>query len=74
VGTTAVIFIMAVAVAVIGVISIMTRGPLPPSEVRPSASHDDPVAVLLGTAGPEPIEPGPDGPELSGPSDPTDRA
>ena len=74
VGTTWVIFIMAVAVAVIGVISILTRGPLPPSETRHGAGHDDPVAVLLGTAGPDPIDAGPPAPELSGPSDPTDRA
>ncbi len=74
VGTTWVIFIMAVAVAVTGVVSILTRGPLPRSEIRPSAGHDDPVAVLLGTAGPEPVETEPAGPELSGPSDPTDRA
>lgn len=74
VGTTAVIFILAIAVAVTGVISILTRGPIPPSEVRHDASHDDPVAVLLGTAGPEAIDGGPTGAELTGPSDPTDRA
>lgn len=74
VGTTAVIFILAIAVAVTGVISILTRGPLPPSESRRPPSHDDPVAVLMGTAGPEPIDAGPVVPELSGPSDPTDRA
>ena len=74
VGTTWVIFSLAIAVAVTGVISILTRGPLPPAERRPSASHDDPVAVLTGTAGPEPIDAEPAGPELSGPSDPTDRA
>jgi MFS family permease len=74
VGTTAVIFILAVSVAIIGVISIMTRGPLPPSEARHGGRHDDPVAVLLGTAGPEPFELEPTEPELTGPSDPTDRA
>ena len=83
VGTTAVIFSLAIAVAVIGVISIMTRGPLPKSE-RTHGSDDDPVAVLMGTAGPEPIEPGPVeagpiepgplDPERAGPADPTDRA
>ncbi len=73
VGTTAVIFTLAIAVAVIGVISILTRGPLPKSE-RAHAAAEDPVAVLLGTAGPEPIESGPVDPERAGPADPTDRA
>jgi len=74
VGTTAVIFILAITVAVIGVISILTRGPLPPSEASSADRHDDPVAVLLGTAGPEPVELELTGPEHTGPSDPTDRA
>jgi MFS family permease len=70
VGTTAVIFTLAVAVAVIGVISIMTRGPIPESERRrPPAQTDDPVAVLMGTAAPEPIEH-----ETAGPLDTPDRS
>ena len=73
VGTTAVIFFLAIAVAVIGVISILTRGPVPKSErPRPRpAQEDDPIAVLLGTASAEPIEP--DGADAVDPADATDR-
>jgi MFS family permease len=70
VGTTAVIFILAVAVSVIGVISILTRGPIPKSERRKQpAQTDDPVAVLMGTAAPEPIDP-----DNASPFDPADRS
>jgi len=84
VGTTAVIFILAIAVAIIGVISILTRGPLPRAE-RAYVPEEDPIAVLLGTASADPGETGtetalgdPDSDAVvvaaPGPADPTDRA
>jgi MFS family permease len=50
VGTTAVIFVMAITVVVIGVISVVTRGPLQESDARPAADPNatDPIAAALG--------------------------
>jgi MFS family permease len=50
IGTTAVIFIMAIAVTVIGVISVLTRGPLKETDARPAADPRmvDPLASALG--------------------------
>ncbi|HEY8819219.1 MAG TPA: MFS transporter, partial [Candidatus Limnocylindrales bacterium] len=50
VGTTAVIFITAIAVGVVGVTSVLTRGPLLESEARPAGdpSAGDPIAAALG--------------------------
>jgi MFS family permease len=50
IGTTAVIFIMAVMVTVIGIISVLTRGPLKETEARPAADPRmvDPLASALG--------------------------
>lgn len=49
-GTTAVIFSMAIAVTVIGVISVLTRGPLKETEARPASDPKmvDPLASALG--------------------------
>jgi len=50
VGTTAVIFIMAIMVMIIGVISVLTRGPLKETDARPAADPRmvDPLASALG--------------------------
>ena len=50
IGTTAVIFIMAITVTIIGVISVLTRGPLKATEARPAADPKmvDPLASALG--------------------------
>ena len=50
VGTTAVIFVMAVGVAIIGVVSVLTRGPLRETESHPAADPNavDPIAAALG--------------------------
>jgi MFS family permease len=50
IGTTAVIFAMAIAVTVIGVISVLTRGPLKETDARPAADPKmvDPLASALG--------------------------
>jgi hypothetical protein len=50
VGTTAVIFVMAVGVAVIGVVSVVTRGPLRETDAHPAADPNavDPIASALG--------------------------
>jgi hypothetical protein len=50
VGTTAVIFILAIAVLVIGILSVVTRGPLQATEARPASDPDavDPIATALG--------------------------
>jgi hypothetical protein len=50
VGTTAVIFVMAVGVAIIGVVSVVTRGPLRETDAHPAADPKavDPIASALG--------------------------
>jgi MFS-type transporter involved in bile tolerance (Atg22 family) len=50
IGTTAVIFIMAITVTIIGIISVLTRGPLKETEARPAADPHmvDPLASALG--------------------------
>jgi MFS family permease len=50
IGTTAVIFIMAATVTIIGIISVLTRGPLKETEARPAADPKmvDPLASALG--------------------------
>jgi hypothetical protein len=59
VGTTAVIFVMAVGVAVIGVVSLLTRGPLQETQARPAADPNmvDPIAAALGADRPTWSEP-----------------
>jgi MFS family permease len=49
VGTTVVIFVMAITVVVIGVISVVTRGPLQETDARPAADPNavDPIAAAL---------------------------
>ncbi|MEP6637899.1 MAG: MFS transporter [Chloroflexota bacterium] len=49
VGTTVVIFIMAIGVVLIGVASVATRGPLRETDARPAADPDavDPIAAAL---------------------------
>jgi MFS family permease len=49
VGTTAVIFVLAIAVVVIGVLSVVTRGPLQPTEARPASDPNavDPITGAL---------------------------
>jgi DHA3 family macrolide efflux protein-like MFS transporter len=50
VGTTAVIFVMAVGVAIVGVVSVLTRGPLRETDAHPAADPNavDPIASALG--------------------------
>ena len=50
VGTTAVIFVMAIGVTVIGVVSVVTRGPLRETDAHPAADPNavDPIASALG--------------------------
>ena len=50
VGTTAVIFVMAIGVMVVGIVSIATRGPLAETDARPAADPRmvDPIASALG--------------------------
>jgi hypothetical protein len=89
VGTTTVIFAVALGVLVIGLLSVLTRGPLLASESRPARDPRavDPIAAALGAdrsswsdasgiAAPTEliVTPGPPtGLERAGPSDPTDR-
>ena len=49
VGTTVVIFVMAIGVSVVGVVSVLTRGPLQETEARPAADPNaaDPIAAAL---------------------------
>ncbi len=58
-GTTVVIFALAIAVVVIGLVSVLTRGPLAASDARPASDPNapDPIASALGAdqpLGPEP--------------------
>lgn len=88
VGTTAVIFLLAITVMVVGIVSVVTRGPLLPTEARVSDDPNtvDPLAAVLGADRPtwrEPETPSAAGaglqpaaplvPEHTGPADPTDR-
>jgi MFS family permease len=59
VGTTAVIFVSAVGVLVIGVVSVLTRGPLRETDARPAADPNavDPIASALGADRPTWREP-----------------
>jgi len=68
VGTTAVIFVMAIAVVVIGVISVVTRGPLAASDARPAADPNaiDPIAAALHADRPTWREPTVNAPPLAG--------
>jgi MFS family permease len=60
VGTTAVIFVMAIGVMIIGILSVLTRGPLRGTDARPAANSDavDPIASALGADRPTWHEPG----------------
>ena len=89
VGTTTVIFVVALGVLLAGLASVLRRGPLLASESRPAADPlaVDPIAAALGadrpswseSGGPSPtseliVTPGtPTGLEHAGPSDPMDR-
>ena len=71
VGTTVVIFVMAIGVSIVGVISVLTRGPLRETDARPAADpHGDPIAAVLWRRTPEPVGPVP----LAGPVPPVSRA
>jgi MFS family permease len=50
VGTTAVIFVMAITVTVVGIVSVVTRGPMGATDARPAADPRmvDPIASALG--------------------------
>ena len=86
VGTTAVIFVVALGVLFAGVASVMTRGPLLETQARPAADPHavDPIAAALGADRPSwregpaatselIVTPGtPTGLDHAGPSDPTD--
>lgn len=89
VGTTVVIFVLAIGVLITGLASVLRRGPLLAAEARPAADPDavDPIAAALGAdrptwrEGTSPavrseliVTPGtPSSLEHAGPSDPTDR-
>jgi MFS family permease len=85
-GTTAVIFVLAIGVVIVGLVSVLTRGPLTETEARPAVDPNapDPIASALGgdraarnarldAVDPEPVE-APDVIGPGGPGDPTDRA
>jgi MFS family permease len=50
VGTTAVIFVMAIGVMITGIVSVMTRGPVLATGAQPAANPNqvDPIAAALG--------------------------
>ncbi len=52
-GTTAVIFALAIAVVITGVVSVLTRGPLAETDARPASDPNavDPIASALGVTG-----------------------
>jgi DHA3 family macrolide efflux protein-like MFS transporter len=58
-GTTAVIFSLAIAVVVIGLVSVLTRGPLGASDARPASDPNapDPIASAFGADRPLGAEP-----------------
>jgi hypothetical protein len=53
VGTTAVLFVLSIGVLVVGIVSVVTRGPIQPSEARPAADPNavDPIASASGRTG-----------------------
>jgi MFS-type transporter involved in bile tolerance (Atg22 family) len=59
VGTTAVLFVLSIGVLVVGIVSVVTRGPIQPSEARPAADPNavDPIASALGADRPTWSEP-----------------
>ena len=72
VGTTAVIFVSAIAVMVVGIVSVLTRGPLAPDASLAADPHAvDPIASALGADLPtwtgHPADPSSDGPSATGP-------
>jgi MFS family permease len=69
VGTTAVIFVSAIIVIAIGVASVVTRGPLRPSDARPASDPNavDPIAAALHADRPSWREPGTVSPPGAGP-------
>jgi MFS family permease len=73
VGTTTVIFAVALAVLAAGVASVLRRGPLLATDARPASDPTavDPIAAALGADRPTWSEP--TGLDRAGPSDPTDR-
>ena len=78
IGTTAVIFITAIAVGIVGAVSVLTRGPLLESESRPAGdpTAGDPIAAALGAdrmtwsehATPHPPPPVPDASVVADPT------
>ena len=90
VGTTTVIFVMAIVVLVVGIISVVTRGPLQASDAHPAAGSGHAVDPIVGSLIADPptwtkdeLPPAPAAevgtpaeplPDHAGPSDPTDRA
>jgi hypothetical protein len=50
VGTTAVLFVSALTVMIVGIVSVLTRGPLMETDARPAADPHavDPIASALG--------------------------
>ena len=50
VGTTAVIFVLAIAVMLVGIVSVLTRGPVVAADASPAADPRavDPIASALG--------------------------
>ena len=68
VGTTTVIFVVALSVMLAGLASVLRRGPLQATDARPASDPNaiDPIAAALGADRPTWIE-------RAGPSDPTDR-
>ena len=80
VGTTAVIFVMAIGVTIVGIVSVLTRGPVQESGAQPAANPNqvDPIAAALGADRPTWTghEPDPDEAPIPTPSplpDPADQ-
>jgi hypothetical protein len=72
VGTTAVIFVSAIAVMAVGIVSVLTRGPLAPDASLAANPHAvDPIASALGADLPtwtgHPADPSHDGTPVSAP-------
>ena len=72
VGTTAVIFVSAIAVMVVGIVSVLTRGPLAPDASLAADPHAvDPIASALGADLPtwtgHPDDPSDDAAPVTGP-------
>jgi MFS family permease len=75
VGTTAVIFVMAIGVVVIGVASVVTRGPLQPTQARPASDPNavDPIAAALTWSHPDADASDAAPSDRTDPADPIDR-